>query len=277
MKKIIALGGKGMTGFYLPEDMPNYDLVDGYDITIPGLLEKIFEDEKPDVVINLAAITDVVGAETDRERCYEVNAIAAQRVMELCAKYNAGLIFISSVDVFDGEKDLPYTKFDQRNPIVVYGRSKYLAENMVYWLRGANPVLIIRAGWMFGGFERDKKFVSYMMEQMKSGQPVIKAVSDIHGSPTYAKDLIAFVLETATTDFESDIIHFCNKGAATRYDQACLIADTLGYEGEVIPANMSDFPKFRALKNSVMESSVTTRSWQDALTEYITLWKERIK
>lgn len=272
MKKIIALGGKGMTGFYLPEDMPNYDLVDGYDLTVPGVLEKIFEDEKPDVVLLLAAVTDVVGAETDRARCYEVNTVLPYKVAMLCEKYGSKLIFISSVDVFDGKKKTAYTPWDVEFPIVVYGESKRLAEMI---LQDFSDVLIIRAGWMFGGFERDKKFVSYMMKQMQDHNAVIKAVNDIQGSPTYAKDLISFVLEVSTTDFHSDIIHYCNSGSATRYDQACLIAETLGYTGKVIPANMKSFPKFRALKNSVMEPSVPTRSWEKALTEYITLWLKR--
>lgn len=274
MKKIIALGGKGMTGFYLPEDMPNYDLVDGYDLTVPGVLENIFEYEKPDVVILLAAVTDVVGAETDRARCYEVNTVLPYKVAMLCEKYGSKLIFISSVDVFDGTKKRAYHPWDSKNPIVVYGESKLLAEMI---LQDFSDVLIIRAGWMFGGFERDKKFVSYMMKQMLSGKVPIDAVDDIQGSPTYAKDLIAFVLEKATIDFGSDVIHFCNRGAATRYDEALVIGEAYGYGKVFRKATMKDFPTFRALKNSVMASSVTTRSWQEALTEYITLWKERIK
>lgn len=55
-----------------------------------------------------------------------------------------------------------------------------------------------------------------------------------------------------------------------------VIAQALGYTGRVVPAKMKEFPKFRALNNSVMESDVITRPWQEALTEYITLWKERI-
>ncbi len=274
MKKIIALGGKGMTGFYLPEDMPNYDLVDGYDLTIPGVLEKIFEDEKPEVVILLAAVTDVVGAETDRARCYEVNTVLPYKVAVLCKKYGSKLIFISSVDVFDGgiaKRDF-YATYDTPNPIVVYGESKLLAEIL---LQKFEDVLIIRAGWMFGGFERDKKFVSYMMEQMQDNNPEIKAVSDIQGSPTYAKDLIAYVLEVATGDFESGTVHFCNRNPATRYDMAEVIGKAFGYNGTIEKAAMADFPKFRALKNSTMEASVHVRSWQDALTEYITLWLKR--
>lgn len=276
MKRIIALGGKGMTGSYLPAEIPNYDLVDGFDITVPGVLEGIFEKEQPEVVINLAAVTDVVGAENDRARCYEVNTIAAFRVAELCKKYGARLIFISSVDVFDGTlpKEDSYTPSFEVNPIVVYGDSKRLAEVLI---RDILPeALILRAGWMFGGFEKDKKFVSYMMKQMLSGQPVIRAVHDIKGSPTYAKDLIAFIMETATYDFNGGTFHFCNQRWATRYDQAIHIAKALGYNGKIEKASMKEFPNFRALKNSKMWSDIETRRWEAALHEYITLWKERI-
>lgn len=275
--KIIALGGKGMTGSYLPESIPNYDLVDGYDIAIPGVLEDIFEKEKPEVVINLAAVTDVVGAETDQARCFDVNTIAAYRVALLCKKYKAKLVFISSVDVFDGAKKVPYEYNDKKNPIVVYGNSKSAAEAVVLDTYRENS-LIIRCGWMFGGYEKDKKFVSYMMKQMLSGQPVIKAVSDVKGSPTYGKDLIKLILEIIDNGFNfTGIFHYCTDGKASRYDQAKLIAKLLCYKGKVEKASWKDFPTFRTLPYSVMESDFKTRPWKEALTEYITLWKERIK
>lgn len=263
-----------MTGYYLPSDIPNYDLVDGYDITVPGVLEDIFEKEKPDVVINLAAVTDVVGAEKDQLRCYQTNTLAAFHVAILCKKYDSRLIFVSSVDVFDGKSPWPYSPWGKKNPIVVYGHSKDDAEEMIQ--RVLPESLIIRAGWMFGGFKRDKKFVSYMMEQMLHGTEPIRAVTDIKGSPTYGKDLIEYIL-TQCYDYRIGVMHFCNEGSATRFDQAKVIATVLGYEGLILPATMEDFPKFRALKNSVMIPSVKTRPWQDALKEYIQLWKESIE
>lgn len=274
-KKIIAFGGSGMTGSYLPKSIKNFDLVDGYDITDEDTVREIFYNERPDVVINLAAVTDVVGAETDHVHCYRVNSTGAALIADYCELYDARLIFISSVDVFDGEKKTPYTPADRKCPIVVYGKSKDAAEDRINFI--CRDALIIRAGWMFGGFEKDKKFVSYMMEQMLSGKKVIKAVNDIVGSPTYGKDLIEYIVSIAKTKFDGGTIHFCNSEPATRYEQALVIAQVMGYKGEVVPATMDEFKNFRALKNSVMLPSVKTRPWSDALIEYITLWKERIK
>lgn len=264
-----------MTGFYLPQDIPNYDLVDGYDICDEETVRNIFEKERPDVVINLAAVTDVVGAEKDPVHCYRVNSTGAALIADFCELYRARLIFISSVDVFDGEKKSPYDTADAKCPIVVYGKSKSAAEDRLQFI--SKDTLIIRAGWMFGGYEHDKKFVSYMVKQMNSGKKIVMAVDDVIGSPTYGKDLIEYIVEIAKTDFKSGIIHFCNANKATRYEQALVIAGVLGYKGKVKRAKMKDFPNFRALKNSVMVPSVHTRSWQEALTEYIQLWKERIE
>ena len=264
--KAIAFGGGGMTGCYLPESIPNYDLSDGYDITNLKTLEAIFEKERPDAVLNLAAVTDVVGSEKEYLHCYEVNTIGAYFVARMCKKYHARLCFISSVDVFDGEKESPYDPWDKRNPIVEYGHSKAAAENLI--LSVLPSALILRAAWMFGGGEKDKKFVSYIVKQIKENKPEIKAVNDTVGSATYGKDLIKLALVHMEAD-TSGIYHACNEGITTRYDEAVLIADTLGYKGKVTPVSSADFPKFRALKNASMNQSFNLRSWQEALKEYI--------
>lgn len=268
--KIIALGGSGMTGYYLPQEIPNFDLENGYDITNKSTLQQIFEREKPDAVLHLAAITDVVGAENDYLHCYSVNTIGSYLIARLCKKYKAQMCFISSVDVFDGKKSAPYIPDNKPNPIVEYGHSKFAAETLIKSI--LPDALIIRAGWMFGGVEKDKKFVSYIVNQIRDGKPQIKAVNDVIGSATYGKDLIQVAIDFLDNAI-SGTAHICNSGIATRYEEAKIIAEELGYTGEVIPVSMEEFPNFRALKNATMVPSIPMRSWQDALKEYMQEFK----
>lgn len=268
--KIIALGGSGMTGHYLPKNIPNFDLATGHDITEKSTLQQIFEMEQPDAVINLAAITDVVGAENDYKTCYLVNTIGSYLIARLCKEHGAQMCLISSVDVFDGEKSAPYTTENKPNPIVEYGHSKFAAETLVQSI--LPDALIVRAGWMFGGGIKDKKFVSYIVKQIRDKQPQIKAVNDVVGSATYGKDLIEAVINLLNSG-DTGIKHVCNSGTATRYEEAKIITEELGYEGEVIPVSMKEFPNFRALNNATMIPSIPMRSWQDALREYVQEFK----
>lgn len=274
-KKIIAFGSTGMVGYYLPKDIQTFDRKDGYDITDTQSLERAFALTEPTHVIHLAAVTDVVGAETNKANCYDVNTMATYHIARLCKKYHAKMYFISSVDVFNGEKKSSYNINDEKDPIVVYGHSKAAAEDMLL-KEIPKDVCILRAGWMFGGFERDKKFVSYIVKQILSAQPVIKAVNDVTGTPTYGKDLIKHVMYCIENNI-TGIHHACCSGIATRKDEADLIVKNFpGCPCKVIGVSRTEFPKSRTLTNACLNPSFTVRTWQEALTEYITEWAERV-
>jgi dTDP-4-dehydrorhamnose reductase len=62
---------------------------------------------------------------------------------------------------------------------------------------------IVRAGWMFGGRDHDKKFVGKIVARCleRRDQAEIKAVDDEFGSPTYAKDLLTTVRRLSESGF----------------------------------------------------------------------------
>ncbi len=270
-KGTIVLGGAGMVGSYVDPSIPKFSRSNGYDLTDIKILEKIFNDYKPKRVILLAAMTNVVGAEDDPNGCYAVNSYLPYRTALLCKKYGSWLCFISSVDIFNGEKETPYVVGDEADPIVVYGHSKAMAEAMIQATYKRS--LIIRAGWMFGGIREDKKFVSYIMKQIAEGKK-LKAVNDRIGSPTYSFDLVEFI-HRCSKELFTGLVQFCNSGKATRYLQARIIAEEMGLDpNSVEEASQSDFPNFRSLKNATMVPSVLTRSWEDALHEYVKDWRK---
>ena len=273
--KTIVLGGSGMVGYYIDESVPNYDLANNHDLTNPRIIKKIFEKEKPAHVIHLAAVTDVTGAEDMPSKCFDTTASMVYWVANACKKHKARMYFISSVDIFDGTKEGPYDINDDPNPIVVYGHSKLAAEGIIQ--RVLPDAIVLRAGWMFGGIKRDKKFVSYMVNFLKEGKP-LKAVNDIMGSPTFAQDLVKLISELTEDYGISGIHHACNAGVASRYDQARVIAEEWNKKSKtevnVTGVLSSAFPNFRALKNSTMIQSFPIRNWEVALREYIRDWRQ---
>ena len=75
------------------------------DITDEAAVSSAFERERPEVVFNCAAWTDVDGCERDAERAYSVNARGPQVLAAQGRRVGASLVTISTDYVFDGAKD----------------------------------------------------------------------------------------------------------------------------------------------------------------------------
>jgi dTDP-4-dehydrorhamnose reductase len=87
------------------------------DVTDAGAVDKKLGLERPDVVINCAAWTDVDGAEGAEEAAMAVNGTGAGNVAAAAATLGAGVVYVSSDYVFDGAKDSPYVETDQPAPL----------------------------------------------------------------------------------------------------------------------------------------------------------------
>jgi dTDP-4-dehydrorhamnose reductase len=270
----IVFGGSGMTGFYISDDVPNYDLSDGFDISEERIVKAVFEKENPKYVLLLAAQTDVATLQKEPVKTFMHNTIGAYWVAFYCRKYKAKLLFISTVDIFDGNKEEGYEVKDEPNPIVVYGHSKLAAEHII---RGLCPeAVIFRASWMFGGFDRDKKFPMRIVKRLKENLPAF-AVTDRVGSPTSGFDIIQ-KLAMAIDKNMSGTYHIACEGRASRYDQALVIGEVWGLKHKVFPVKEEFFPEFRSLPFAVLKPSKEFNiiKWDEAMREYVKEWKSEV-
>src|SRR6478735_4719665 len=106
--KLLVTGAAGMLGrdVMLAAGNAGHDVV-GFgraelDITDPAGLAKKFDLERPDVVINCAAWTDVDGAEAAEEAAFAVNGAGAGNVAAAAATVGASVVYVSSDYIFDG-------------------------------------------------------------------------------------------------------------------------------------------------------------------------------
>ena len=129
--KILVTGSDGLVGTnILPDLSKQFDIIpvteEQWDILNKNMGEEIIRAHQPDVLINLAAITNVDGCEDAPELAYRVNAEGAGLLAHLCKENNVKLLHFSTDYVFDGMNTRPYTEKDAPNPLSVYGRSKLL-------------------------------------------------------------------------------------------------------------------------------------------------------
>jgi dTDP-4-dehydrorhamnose reductase len=232
---------------------------------------------RPDMILHLAAETDLEKCESDVDYAYEENFIGTQNACAACRELDIPIAYISTAGVFDGKKSTPYTEFDVPNPINVYGASKFQGERIV--CRTLPNHFIVRAGWMIGGGERDKKFVSKMLSQLDRGTKRIYAVKDKSGTLTYAPAFSKVLEKIIRTKYYGTYHLACN-GRATRYDVAAHILRTLGRKDVELKAVSSAHfkreyfaprPKSEEMRNFILDLRGMNEmpQWRDALDVYL--------
>lgn len=205
------------------------------DIADETAVNSRLERERPEVIINCAAWTDVDGCETDRVHAFAANARGPENLATSARRIQAGLVTISTDYVFDGEKDGFYTQRDDPNPTSVYGAAKLEGERRA---QGACArTVIVRTGLIFGIGGRN--FLSRVIELAARNQH-LKAISDAWGTPTYAADLARRLRQLAELDLPG-IYHVVNSGDGASYEEFAREAlAAAGYEQAMIESVRMD-------------------------------------
>ncbi len=188
------------------------------DISDARAVNATMDRERPDVLINCAAWTDVDGCELDPERAQLANAHAPELLALACRRVGALLITISTDYVFDGEKEGFYTQRDQPNPQSVYALSKLAGEQRSQnaWAR----TIVVRTGYIFGS--GGTNFLSTMVERAHRGEH-LKVINDSYGTPTYAPDLADRLRRLALLDLPGTY-HVVNAGDGASFDDFARVA-----------------------------------------------------
>ncbi|MGR3302428.1 MAG: SDR family oxidoreductase [Candidatus Scalindua sp.] len=198
-------------------------------IDFQGMLEKASKFE-PDLIINLAALTDLEYCEKNPEITWKTNALGAENMALISKRLDATHIYISTAGIFDGQKEY-YNDFEQPNPISIYAKSKYYGEVIIEKM--LDNYFIFRAGWMMGGgYEKDKKFINKIFKQIKNGSKELFVVEDKLGTPTYTVNFAESMYEIVQTGLYGLYNMVC-EGSCSRYDVAVEFIRLLGLEKEI--------------------------------------------
>jgi len=238
------------------------------DIASSDALAAKFDLERPDVVINCAAWTDVDGAEEAEEAALAVNGSGAGNVAAAAAAVGASVLYVSSDYVFDGAKGAPYVESDQTAPLSAYGRTKLAGEEAT---AAANKRhFVVRSSWLFG--TAGSNFVETML-RLAATQNEVLVVRDQVGSPTYTWHL-AFGLVRLIEGVEFGIHHMAAAGTCSWYDFARDIFDQAKVECRVLSATTDMLgrpaprPPYSAL-TSQREHAIELPDWHDGLAAYL--------
>lgn len=297
MVKVLLTGAGGMLGksVYFSLKEKGYDLLatdidlnenwlnylDVRDYTESG---KIITSFKPEIVIHLAALTNIEYCEENALNAWETNYLGTKNIAKICNENDAILVYVSTAGVFDGLKE-QYTEEDIPNPVNIYGKTKLYGEIAVENI--LKKYFIVRAGWMVGGGSKDKKFVSYILSQIKEGLKIFNVVNDTKGTITYTK-YFANNLEILFKTKNYGLYHMVCEGKTNRVLIAKKIVELIGLKDGRIKEVSSvffkkQFPIPRAPCEQLVNQNLTKlginkmKPWDIALKDYLEdEWKELI-
>jgi dTDP-4-dehydrorhamnose reductase len=235
-------------------------------------LNSFFQKNKINYCINCAAYTAVDKAEAEKEKAFLFNADAVGDLAGVCDNYQTKLIHISTDYVYDGTVHEPLKEKNPVGPINVYGASKLKGEELA--LQKNPSSLIIRTSWVYSSFGNN--FVKTMIRLFKEKNEIY-VINDQSGSPTYAADLAAVIMEfieqTERGKSFSGIVNYSNSGVTTWYVFAEEIKSMINSNCKINPIPTSAYPTpAKRPLYSVLDTSkikellqITIPGWQQSL------------
>lgn len=192
-------------------------------------MTKVVEEVKPDVIIHLAAMTNVDLCEKEKDLALQINAQATEVLSKQAAKHGSFFLYVSTDYVFDGQKGMK-KESDIPNPVDYYGYSKYQGELAVQDM--ASNWCIARTSTPFGIHGTKKSFPSFVIENLQSKKE-ISVVTDQFTSPTFVPNLSQMLIEISTRQMLG-VIHLAGATRISRYDMAVLVAKKLGLDTSLL-------------------------------------------
>ncbi len=280
--KVFVTGASGQLGRELCRQLgraavPSYH--DLLDVTNASAVRAALRTERPQVVVNCAAYTQVDRAESEPAPCRAVNAMAVAHLAETCSDLSCSLLQISTDYVFTGNTPLgrPYTEHDRPVPCGVYATTKYEGERAAAHCRH----WIVRTCGLYARPEHTEahNFVRTILRLAEAGSP-LRVVADQHCTPSYVPHVaraICFLIGADGPAAPFGLYHVVNGGATTWYDFACELLQQAGQTTAIEPITTAQYaaraprPAYSVLDTSAYKAlgGPVLPEWRTALTEYI--------
>ncbi len=258
MSKILVTGSSGLIGRPLRDklrqlghDVTGIDLL-GTGIEQGDLRERSVIDRIVagcDGIVHLAAVSRVVWAQRDPDRCWATNVGALENLL---AATDAGqgspwIVFASSREVYGHAATLPVTEDSPLRPVNVYARSKVEGERlMTSALQRGRRGAIVRFSNVYGSvLDHADRVVPAFARAAASGEPIRVDGSRNTFDFTFVDDvvdgLLALITQVDETQALLPPIHFVSGEATTLGELATLAQQIAGNTCTVQEAPPRDF------------------------------------
>lgn len=205
------------------------------DIQDRSLVERIFAEEKPQLVNHHAAQMDVRRGVREPVFDAQVNIVGSLKVIEAAVAHGVPrFIYISTAGAAYGEpKQFPVAEDYPINPITPYGASKHTVEHYLFTFSNLYglPYVVLRYGNVYGprqSSQGEAGVFAIFSEQMLNGiRPTIYGDGSKVRDYVYVEDVVRANL-AALERGTGEVFNIGTGVPTTDYEVFCLVRDLLG-------------------------------------------------
>ncbi len=282
--KIAVIGADGQLGTDICAalDKAGHELtrltVAHIDVTDKDSVSSALRAAGPQLVINTAAFHDVPKCEAEPVTAFNVNALGARNVGEVCNEIDAVQMYISTDYVFDGAKRKPYVESDKPMPLNVYANTKLSGE---YFAEAVSKKhYILRVSGIYGKSPCIGKggvnFVELMLKLSKS-RPEVRVVDNEFLTPTSTVEIAAQIVKMVESEPEYGLYHCTAEGSCSWYEFAKEIFEITKPDIQFNKAAPGEFavtvnrPEYSVLENKHLKDQGINvmRHWKEGLHDYL--------
>lgn len=251
--------------------LPNYK---AFELDICNLegLRSLFDSEKPDVVLNLAAQPGVRYSLTHPFVYQKTNLEGFLNILECCrnAAKKPKLVYASSSSVYGGNKKMPFEESDKVDtPVSLYAATKKANELMAHTyshLYGMQTIGL-RFFTVYGAWYRPDMALSLFADAMLHGRPIkVFNHGDMLRDFTFIDDIVNGIVRVVEAEnLEAyDIFNIGNHRSEKLLDVIETLADALDVKPkmEMLPMQAGDvyatYASIDKLRNAVGYEPTTT-------------------
>ena len=233
------LGAKTMTVFG--------DLRDSF------IVRKLIKEVQPDAVIHLASISPVAYSYDHPQEVFEVNTLGTINLAEACLRevpHFKHFLFAGTSEEYGNQTELPVKEDAELRPNSPYSVSKVAGDKYLQYMRNAYdfPVTVLRPFNTYGRKDNVHFVVERTITQMLQGKTVKLGDSTPIRDLLYIDDHVdAYLTCLGNEKAMGDVFNFCTGRSVSIKELAGLIAELIGFKGEIswgtIPARPLDIKK----------------------------------
>ncbi len=165
------------------------------DLTDDAALTKLFEQERFDIVVNLAAQAGVRYSLENPRAYVETNVMGFLNILECARRYPVShLIYASSSSVYGGNDKVPFSETDRVDaPVSLYAATKKCDELMAHVYAGLYgiPVTGLRFFTVYGPWGRPDMAPMLFSDAIMKGEPIkVFNSGDMSRDFTYIDDIV---------------------------------------------------------------------------------------